>query len=147
MPNKVPLFVVFAATAVLAAGCAGPEAKLGRGMSNTAELVRGGEFRRSIEQTTLFDSPDAGATTGVVRGMDRTLARAGLGLYEMVTFPIPPYHPIMTDYMSPGTVYPDSYVPRRMSDSLMATDSEIGFDGGDVLPFFPGSRFRIFDGF
>jgi hypothetical protein len=39
------------------AGCAGPEQKFGRGMSNTFEIVRMGELRRSVEQTAIFDSP------------------------------------------------------------------------------------------
>ena len=39
------------------------------------DIVRGGEFRRTVEQTALFQGPDAGYTTGVVRGINRTLAR------------------------------------------------------------------------
>jgi hypothetical protein len=32
-----------------------------------------------------------------------------------------------------------------MADSLFATDTAIGYSGGDVAPFIPGSRFRIFE--
>lgn len=129
----------------LATGCAGPERKLGRGLNNTFEIVRMGEMRRSVEQSALFDSPDQAYTTGMVRGFNRSMARFGIGIYEIVTFPIPSYDPVATDYLKTNPVYPDSYKPRIMADSLFATDTAIGFSGGDVAPFFPGSRFRIFE--
>ena len=145
MRNKLPLLVAVLALGFLAPGCAGPERKLGRGMNNFYEVVRMGEMRRSVEQSALFDSPDQGYTTGVVRGFNRSMARVGIGLYEIVTFPIPSYDPVATRYLTPTPVYPDSYKPRLIEDSLFATDTAIGFSGGDVAPFFPGSRFRIFD--
>ncbi len=104
-----------------------------------------GELRRSMEQTALFDGPDAAYTTGFIRGLNRTLARTGLGVYEMVTAPIPPYDPLLTTYLAPGTVYPDSYKPSMVEDSSFSTDTNLGFGGGDVAPMVPGSRFRIFD--
>ena len=130
---------------VLATGCAGPERKLGRGVNNVYEVVRWGEMRRSIEQGALFDSPDQGYTTGLIRGFNRSLARVGVGVYEVVTFPIPSYDPVATTYLKPNPVYPDSYKPRIMADSLFAPDTAVGCSGGAVAPFFPGSRFRIFD--
>jgi putative exosortase-associated protein (TIGR04073 family) len=138
-----PLMAV--AAAMLATGCAGPEAKLGRGVSNTYEAVRLGDMRRTIEQTALFDSPSAGYTTGVIRGFDRSVARTGIGIYEVVTFPFPPYHPIATRYLTPGPVSPASYSPGLFSDSIFDTDTYTGFSGGDIAPFVPGSRFRVFD--
>jgi putative exosortase-associated protein (TIGR04073 family) len=129
----------------LAAGCAGPEQKLGRGMRNVYEVVRGGEMRRAKEQSALFYSPDEGYTTGFVKGFNRSLARTGLGLYEIVTAPIPPYDPIWTNYLKPNPVYPDCYKPRLKSDSTYATDTSLGFGGGDIAPLIPGSRFHIFD--
>jgi len=131
--------------ALLTSGCAGPEQKLGRGMNNFYEIVRMGEMRRSIEQTAVLESPDAGYTTGVVRGFDRSLARAGLGVFEIVTFPLPPYGPMFTSHFKPEPVYPESYKPGLVSDSLFDTDTYTGFTGGDVAPFLPGSRFKIFD--
>ena len=135
--------------ALLATGCAGPEQKLGRGLNNTFEIVRGGEFRRTIEQTALWDSPEEAYTRGVVRGFNRTLARTGIGLYEIATFPIPngggKYGPIATSYLDPQPVYPDSYTPKLIEDSTFATDTSIGFSGGDIAPMIPGSRFRVFD--
>ena len=138
-----PLVAVMAA--MFAAGCAGPESKLGRGVSNTFEAVRLGDMRRCIEQTAIFDSPAEGYTTGVIRGFDRSIARTGIGIYEVVTFPIPPYHPIATKYLTPGPVFPASYKPGLISDSLFDTDTYTGCSGGDVAPFIPGSRFRVFD--
>ena len=137
-------------TGLLAAGCAGPEQKLGRGVNNVFDLVRGGEMRRTVEQTALFDSPDTAYTTGFIRGFNRTMARAGVGLYEIVTAPIPnhsnaDYGPICTSYLKPQAPYPDNYKPQLMEDSLFATDASIGFTGGDIAPWIPGSRFRIFD--
>jgi putative exosortase-associated protein (TIGR04073 family) len=129
----------------LATGCANTEKKFGRGMSNLVEPLRLGELRRSMEQTALFDGPDSSYGVGFIRGINRTLARTGLGAYEMVTAPIPPYDPICTDYLSPTPVYPDSYTPNLVEDSTYATDTNLGFSGGDVMPFSPGSRFRIFD--
>jgi putative exosortase-associated protein (TIGR04073 family) len=139
----------FLAVAALAAwftsGCAGPEQKLGRGMSNFYEGVRLGEMRRSIEQTGVFDSTDVAYTTGFVHGFDRSMARTGIGFYEVLTFPFPPYHPIATKYLSPQPVYPDSYTPGLPDSTLFDTDTYIGFNGGDVAPFLPGSRFSVFD--
>ena len=132
----------------LTAGCehvAKTEKKFGRGMANTFEIVRGGEFRRSMEQTALFQSPDTAYTTGFIRGLNRSLARTGIGIYEIVTAPFPPYDPVATDYLAPGPVWPDNYLPNLMEDSMFATDSNLGFSGGDVAPMVPGSRFRIFD--
>ena len=84
-----------AALALVMGGCAGPERKLGRGMNNLTEIVRGGEMRRSIEQTALWDGANIGYTTGFVRGLSRSLARTAIGAYEIVTFPIPSYDPLV----------------------------------------------------
>lgn len=143
MRNIISLLVVLT-LAALVSGCANVERKFGRGLSNTFEIVRMGELRRTMEQTALFDSPDAAYTTGFIRGLNRTLARTGLGVYEMATAPIPPYHPIFTDYLSPEPVYPDNYTPGLLADSTFATDTYMGFSGGDIAPLIPGSRFRIF---
>jgi putative exosortase-associated protein (TIGR04073 family) len=145
MRNALAFLSVVALAALFTSGCAGPEAKLGRGMSNFAEVARGGEWRRSVEQTAVFETPEAGYTVGFVRGFDRSVARTGLGLYEIVTFPFPPYHPIFTKYLAPEPVYPDNYTPGLWSDSMFDTDTYVGLSGGDVAPFVPGSRFRIFD--
>jgi putative exosortase-associated protein (TIGR04073 family) len=142
-----PLLIAVVAAVVLGAGCAGPETKLGRGLTNMGEITRLGEINRSIEQTSLFDNPRAGYTTGLIRGINKTIGRTAVGLYEVVTFPIPnhkfnDYGPVRTPEYP---VYPDSYKPGLFSDAITATDSYLGFSAGDIAPMIPGSRFRVFD--
>jgi len=145
MRNVIPFLAIAALAAVFTSGCAGPENKLGRGMSNVFEPVRLGEIRSSVEQTAIFQSPSAGYTVGVVRGLDRTVARTAMGAFEVVTFPLPPYQPVFTSYVRPGPVFPESYKPGRVSEGLFDTDTYMGFSGGEVAPFIPGSRFKVFD--
>ena len=142
--RKLTLPLLALSAAVFITGCAGPESKLGRGISNTGEIARFGEMRRTVEQTAVFDSPNQAYTTGVVRGFDRTMARTGIGIYEVLTFPFPPYHPIATKYLSPEPVSPESYKPGIIDDPLFDTDTFTGFSGGDVAPWVPGSRFSVF---
>jgi putative exosortase-associated protein (TIGR04073 family) len=148
MRKTLPLLVVVGIAAVFASGCAYTgkvENKFGRGMANTFEIVRIGELRRSMEQTALIEGPDTAYTAGFMHGLNRTLARTGIGVYEVVTAPIPPHHPVFTDHFAPGPVYPDNYAPGMIADSMFATDTDLGYGGGDVLPFIPGMRFRVFD--
>jgi putative exosortase-associated protein (TIGR04073 family) len=145
MRNALSFLSVVALAALFTSGCAGPEAKLGRGVSNFGEVARGGEWRRSVEETAVFDSPDAGYSVGFVRGFDRSVTRTGVGIYEVLTFPFPPYHPVLTKYLAPEPVYPDNYTPGLVSDSLFDTDTYVGLGGGDVAPIVPGSRFKVFD--
>ena len=145
MRNTFTLLASLAMAGALLTGCANTEKKLGRGMSNMTELVRLGEMRRSIEQTALFDQPGGHYATGFLRGLNRTLARTGVCLYEVVTAPFPPYDPIFTDYLSPNPVYPDNYRPGILDDAMFATDANMGFSGGDIFPYIPGSRFKIFE--
>ena len=131
--------------AAVATGCSGPEKKLGRGVNNIWEPVRLAEMRSSVEATSFAAPGEMNYHTGVVAGFNKTVARTGVGIYEIITFPFPPYGPVFTDYLTPVPQYPDSYTPGPMADSVFATDTDIGFSGGDVAPFLPGSRFRIFD--
>jgi putative exosortase-associated protein (TIGR04073 family) len=147
MRNALTFLGVVSFAALFAAGCAGPEQKLGRGIGNTFEIARGGELRRSVEQTAVLDSPDVGYTTGFIHGVDRSLARTGIGIYEVVTFPLPPYHPIFTKHFTPEPAYPDNYTPGLISDPMFDTDTYVGFSGGDVMPMVPNSRFRVFDSY
>ena len=145
MRTTFPFLAAVAIAGALASGCASAEKKFGRGVSNMLEFTRLGEIRRSVEQTTLFDRPDSRYTGGFVKGFNRSLARTTLGIYEVVTAPLPPYDPLLTTYLKADPVYPDNYAPGILADSLFATDTNLGFSGGDVAPFIPGSRFRIFD--
>jgi putative exosortase-associated protein (TIGR04073 family) len=146
MRNSFLLFAVAIGAAVLSTGCANVERKFGRGVSNSHEIIRGAELRRSMEQTAIFDSPDHAYTTGFVRGMNRTLARTGIGIYEIFTAPFPPYGPVATRYLAPDPVYPDNNRPDLAADSTYATDTYTGFSGGTILPLLPGNRFRVLDG-
>lgn len=145
-------------------GCAGPENKFGRGLANMTEIVRMGEMHRSMEQTGLWEGPVAAGTTGFARGLTRTLARTGVGIYEVVTAPLPPYGPVAaldhkmypdhsvktTSYpwgglkMPEKPSFPASFTPGS-ANGVFNTDSSMGFSGGDVFPYLPGSRFRVFD--
>jgi putative exosortase-associated protein (TIGR04073 family) len=151
--------------AVLLVGCAGPERKFGRGVMNVTEFARMGELRRSIEQTYLWEGPEASYSVGVVRGINRSIARTFLGAFEIVTFPLPPYDPLFTPErklypdisvrnekdewggmrLTAYPMYPESFRPDVLADSTFATDNYLGFSGGDVAPMVPGSRFHIFD--
>jgi putative exosortase-associated protein (TIGR04073 family) len=138
------LLAAAALAALFTAGCAGPEQKLGTGVVNVTEFTRLGEISRSVEQTAVFESPEAGYTTGFIHGFDQSVARTAMGAYEIITFPFPPYQPVLTKYVPPGTVYPDSYRPGLVSTPTFQTDTYYGFSGGDIAPLFPGSRFSIF---
>jgi len=140
----IPSLVV-AAVAVLVVGCAKTEEKLGRGISNMTEFTRMGEMRRSVEQTALFEGPDKAYTTGLVRGFNKSIVRTGVGIYEVLTCPFPPYDPVFTSYITARPVQPDSFMPGMVADSTMSPDTNLGFSGGEVFPMMPGSRFRIFE--
>jgi putative exosortase-associated protein (TIGR04073 family) len=145
MHKKLGFYLLCPALLAGVIGCANTEQKFGRGMNNTFEIVRGGEIRRSVEQSCLFEGSDAALTTGFIRGLNKTLARTGIGIYEVVTAPFPPYHPVFTDYLAPGPVYPDNFVPGTFEDSMTATDTRLGYSGGVIFPMIPGNRFRVFD--
>ena len=141
---KSPLFLAVVAVSLLVSGCANTERKFGRGMNNAFDIVRGGEFRRTMEQTALHDGPDAAYSTGFVRGINRTFSRTGIGIYEMITAPFPPYDPVFTDKFAVNPVYPDNYQPTSVADPMFATDTHLGFSGGNAAPFIPGNRFHVF---
>ena len=145
MRNIFSFLAAVALVGVVGSGCVGAQNKLGRGMSNMGEFARLGDMQRSMEQTALFETPGRHYSLGFVRGFTRSLARTGLGVYEVVTAPLPPYEPIWTNYLPPNCEYPAAYRPGLIADSMFSTDSNLGFSGGDVAPFIPGSRFKVFD--
>src|SRR5215204_3353166 len=162
---RISTFFALAGAMALMMGCAGPEKKLGRGLLNTTEFLRGGEIHRSLEQTALWENTDSAFTTGFIRGFNRSITRTAIGIYEIATFPFPSYDPLLTStnriypdqnmrnktYPFGGMVlteyptYPDSYRPGLMDDAIFNTDTSLGFSGGDIAPMIPGSRFRVFD--
>ena len=130
------------AVALLASGCVGAERKLGRGLVNLTEVARMGELRHSMEQDAIWKSPEEGISTGFVHGVSKTVQRTLIGAYEVLTFPLPSYEPKLQPEFGQ---FPDNYRPNLLSDSSFATDGTLGFSGGDIAPFLPGSRFRVFD--
>ena len=87
------MLLALSVAAVALTGCGAVERKLGRGMNNATEIFRLGEMRRSIEQSGLWEGPDSAFSTGVVRGVGRSMARTAIGLSEVLTAPFPPYDP------------------------------------------------------
>jgi putative exosortase-associated protein (TIGR04073 family) len=144
MRQLIFALAVVASVAALT-GCAGPERKLARGIDNTMEIVRWGDMRRSIEQEGVFSGPDYTYTFGDIHGFDQSVCRIGLGLYEVVTFPIPSYNPILTTKVPAVPQTPESFKPGLIDDTIFNTDTYTGYSGGDVAPFIPGSRFKVFD--
>ena len=71
-------------------------------MTNTKEIIRMGEFRRGMEQSALFETPEYTYTTGFIHGLNRSLARTGIGIYEVITAPFPPYGPVATRHFAPA---------------------------------------------
>ena len=76
----------------------GPIEKLGRGVANVAtcplELIKGMDDAK--QESGLF----AAVTWGILQGTFNIVKRAVVGVYEVVTFPIPlprDYAPILTD--------------------------------------------------
>jgi len=132
------------AAALFATGCAGPEKKLGRGINNVAEVIRWGELRRSREYAGIWQGPSGANGSGLISGFNRSMVRIGTGIYEVATFPLPSYDPVLTHYIGPTPAYPGSYKPGLPDDPLYHTDTNLGFSGGDVVPIVPGSRFAVF---
>ena len=116
-----------------------------------------------MEQTAAWDGPETVPTTGFLRGLNRSFARTGIGLYEVFTFPIPPYTPKLAPkhrmYPDPSLttvgnkswgglrlpenrVSPASYRQGVVTDSMFESDSTLGFSSGEAFPMVPGSRFR-----
>src|SRR5512133_2657549 len=125
MRKILPLLAVLALTGAMVSGCANAERKMGRGIANLMEPLRMGEMRRSMEQTAILEGPDASYSYGFIHGLNKTLARTGIGLYEIVTAPIPPYDPVATAYLTPGPVYPDSYQTSLIAESSFSTETNL----------------------
>lgn len=122
----------------LLTGCNSMEQKLGRGLANMYEPVRMGELRRSVEQNAISDSPSGGPGYGLVHGFARTIERTAVGVFDVVTFPIPTeplMHPV-------APVYPDSQPRQQMGHLGVGSDQYIGFQDSGVAPFIPGSQFN-----
>ena len=99
---------------------------------------------RSVEQTALFDSPDTAYTTGFIHGLNRSLARTGIGVYEVGPGnSVPAVSPVL-----PLPQHPDqcvlTIIPQYgAADSMFATDTYVGYGGNGKNVFLvSGLRFQ-----
>ena len=72
--------------------------KLGRGLANCITFPI--EIFDQMKKTNLSDGPVAGCTWGLLKGIGMTGVRAVVGVYEVITFPVPlprNYEPILKD--------------------------------------------------
>ncbi len=127
---KSASFLAAVGAVSLLTGCTSMEQKLGRGISNVMEPLRGGELTRSTEQTYLADGPIAARSYGVVHGVARTIQRTAVGAFDIVTFPIPT-DPLITPS---EPVYPDSVKPQMAGNMGVFSSRHVGIDNGAVLP-------------
>lgn len=67
----------------------GPTRKLGRGLGNIAFGLT--ELPTSMMSVNYFEGNSAAFSYGIVRGLGRTFARLGYGLYDTFLFPVPTY--------------------------------------------------------
>ena len=65
----------------------GPTRKLGRGLSNIAFNIT--EVIDSMTSVNFDEGNSAAWSYGLVRGVGRSFARLGYGIYEVATFPFP----------------------------------------------------------
>lgn len=79
-------------------GCGDCLQKLGRGFANCLTFIM--EIPQQISDVNKASGPLAGFTWGIVKGVGMAGLRAGVGIYEVVTFPLPcpaGYKAILTD--------------------------------------------------
>ena len=98
--KKISVFILMVSIACLTTACyAGtPLEKLGRGVSNI--VTSPFEIFYRIGKANDEKGPFAGFSWGLLDGLFRMGMRAVVGVYEVVTFPIPlpdGYNPIITD--------------------------------------------------
>ena len=68
----------------------GPTRKLGRGLANM--LYGSSEIIDSMSDVNASEGNSAAFSYGLVRGLGRTFARLGYGVFETLTFPFPTNH-------------------------------------------------------
>ena len=102
MSRKVIFIILLVSLFVLnfcaPAYCDDPIKKLGRGICNIGTFPF--EIAEQVSRVNDSDGPMAGATYGVLKGFGMMFVRALVGVYEVVTFPVPfpkDYGPILTD--------------------------------------------------
>ena len=81
--------------------------KLGRGVSNVATSVF--EIPKSIQEIFYEEGVVAAGTYGIIDGIYKCLLRTVVGVYEVVTFPIP---------------FPADYAPIVEPEFMFSSDDE-----------------------
>ncbi len=117
------ILIGFAATAMAdiqapPASDYGPTRKLGRGISNIAFGVT--EIPVALTEVNYAEGNSAAWGYGLVRGVGRTFARLGYGIYEVALFPFPTHK---------GTYYPPyrSDIP-WINSGYQEFPPELGFE-------------------
>ena len=90
MVKKLSIFMVISLSIlslVTPAFCYDPVTKLGRGLCNI--LTSPLELPAQSSKANNSDGPFAGATVGVLKGLQMTVTRAVVGVYEVATFMLP----------------------------------------------------------
>ena len=91
MGKRVALVLIVAAWSTFGvvhqAWAQDPIHKMGRGVVNA--LTGWIELPKQISLGKQEDNPVAGIGRGLVKGAGLTILRSGIGVYEVVTFPIP----------------------------------------------------------
>lgn len=90
MAKKLLAFMVislFILTLATPAFCYDPATKLGRGLCNI--LTSPLELPAQSSKLNNSDGPFAGVTVGVLKGLQMTVTRAVVGVYEVATFMLP----------------------------------------------------------
>ena len=143
--KRFPLLTLAAAVAALASGCANTERKFGRGVDNST----GSRPRRRFPPHRRADRPLSGAGRRLhhrrrarhqshprqdghrlLRNGDRPLAR--------------PTDPSSPTSLRPGRPIPTALLPACVADSMFATDTYMGFSGGEVrCPSCPAAASRF----
>ena len=100
MKNGILVLIVAGSIflSALSAYAGNPVEKLGRGLANVGTSLF--EVPKTMGEVKTEKGIFAGWTWGVLKGIVNTVKRAGVGLYEVVTFPIPypkDYGPILED--------------------------------------------------
>jgi putative exosortase-associated protein (TIGR04073 family) len=92
------LIFLFVLNMAAPAYCGDSVKKLGRGFCNIFTCVF--ELPLQMSRINNADGPMAAGSWGLLKGLGMTCVRLTVGLYEVVTFPIPfpkKYSPILTD--------------------------------------------------
>lgn len=97
--------------------------KLGRSLSNIVYGVN--EIPVQWRKTNREEGSSAAASAGTVRGVGKTIARLGFGIFELVTFPFPAYK---GTYKQP---YPENArAATHPSTGFLEFPPEVGFVSG-----------------